>query len=44
MNLTIETMSVNPTSEATDLLAKLGIEALIEFEDYLKGFDAFGDK
>jgi len=31
-------------SEAIDLLAKLGIEAPIEFEDYLKGFDAFGDK
>jgi hypothetical protein len=31
-------------SEAIDLLAKLGIQAPIEFEDYLKGFDAFRDK
>jgi hypothetical protein len=28
-------------SEAIDLLAELGIEAPIEFEDYLKGFDVF---
>lgn len=28
-------------SEAIDLLAELGIEAPIEFEDYLKGFEAF---
>jgi hypothetical protein len=26
-------------SEAADLLAELGIEAPIEFEDYLKGFE-----
>jgi hypothetical protein len=31
-------------SEAVDLLAKFGIEAPIEFEDYLKGFDVFRDK
>lgn len=31
-------------SEAIDLLAKLGIEAPIEFEDYLKGFEVFKDK
>ena len=31
-------------SEAIDLLAKLGIEAPIEFEDYLKGFEVFRDK
>jgi hypothetical protein len=31
-------------SEAIDLLAKLGIEAPIEFEDYLKGFNVFRDK
>jgi hypothetical protein len=28
-------------SEAIGLLAELGIEAPIEFEDYLKGFDVF---
>ncbi len=31
-------------SEAIDLLGELGIEAPIEFEDYLKGFDVFRDK
>lgn len=31
-------------SETIDLLAKLGIEAPIEFEDYLKGFEVFKDK
>ena len=31
-------------SEAIDLLAKLGIEAPIEPEDYLKGFNVFRDK
>jgi hypothetical protein len=31
-------------SEAIDLLAKLGIEAPIELEDYLKGFNVFRDK
>jgi hypothetical protein len=31
-------------SEAIDLLAKFGIEAPIEIEDYLKGFDVFRDK
>lgn len=31
-------------SEAIDLLAKLGIEAPIEFDDYLKGFVVFRDK
>lgn len=31
-------------SEAIDLLAELGIEAPIEFEDYLKGFEVFKDK
>jgi hypothetical protein len=31
-------------SEAIDLLAKLGIEAPIELEDYLKGFNVFKDK
>ena len=31
-------------SEAIDLLAKFGIEAPIELEDYLKGFDVFRDK
>jgi hypothetical protein len=31
-------------SEAIDLLAKLGIEAPIELEDYLKGFSVFKDK
>jgi hypothetical protein len=31
-------------SEAIDLLAKSGIEAPIEFEDYLKGFDVFRDE
>jgi hypothetical protein len=31
-------------SEAIDLLAKLGIEAPIEFEDYLKGLNVFKDK
>ena len=29
--------------EAIDLLAKLGIEAPIELEDYLKGFNVFRD-
>ncbi|OGP74860.1 MAG: hypothetical protein A2V86_18095 [Deltaproteobacteria bacterium RBG_16_49_23] len=28
-------------SETIDLLAELGIESPIEFEDYLKGFEAF---
>lgn len=28
-------------SEAIDLLAELGIEAPLEFEDYLKGFEVF---
>lgn len=31
-------------SEALDLLAKLGIEAPIEYKDYLKGFEVFKDK
>ena len=31
-------------SEAIDLLAELGIEAPIELEDYLKGFEVFKDK
>jgi len=31
-------------SEAIDLLAKLGIEAPIELDDYLKGFEVFKDK
>jgi hypothetical protein len=31
-------------SEAIDLLAELGIEAPIEFEDYLKGFDVVGSE
>lgn len=31
-------------SEAIDLLAELGIEAPIAFEDYLKGFEVFKDK
>jgi len=31
-------------SEAIDLLAELGIEVPIEFEDYLKGFNVFKDK
>jgi len=31
-------------SEAIDLLADLGIEAPIEFEDYLKGFEVFKSK
>ena len=31
-------------SEAIDLLAKLGIEAPIVLEDYLKGFEVFRDK
>jgi hypothetical protein len=31
-------------SEAIDLLAKLGIEAPIEFEDYLKGLNVFKDE
>ena len=31
-------------SEAIDLLAKLGIEAPIELDDYLKGFNVFRDK
>lgn len=28
-------------SEAIDMLSELGIEAPIEYEDYLKGFEAF---
>lgn len=28
-------------SEAIDLLAELGIEAPLEFDDYLKGFEVF---
>jgi len=31
-------------SEAIDLLAELGIEAPIEYEDYLKGFEVFKGK
>jgi hypothetical protein len=31
-------------SEAIDLLAKLGIEAPIELDDYLKGFNVLRDK
>ena len=31
-------------SEAIDLFAKLGIEAPIELDDYLKGFNVFRDK
>lgn len=31
-------------SEAIDLLVKLGIEAPIEFDEYLKGFEVFKDK
>ena len=31
-------------SEAVDLLSELGIEAPIEFEDYLKGFEVFRSK
>jgi hypothetical protein len=31
-------------SEAIDLLAKLGIEAPLEFEDYLKGLNVFKDE
>lgn len=31
-------------SEAIDLLAELGIEAPIEYEDYLKGFEIFKGK
>jgi hypothetical protein len=31
-------------SEAIDLLAELGIEAPIEFEDYLRGFEVFKGK
>ena len=31
-------------SEAIDLLAKLGIEAPIGLDDYLKGFNVFRDK
>ncbi|MBM4053273.1 MAG: ribbon-helix-helix protein, CopG family [Planctomycetes bacterium] len=31
-------------SEAIDVLAKLGIQAPIEYEDYLKGFEMFKDK
>ncbi len=31
-------------SEAIDLLAELGIEAPIEFEDYLEGFKVFKNK
>jgi hypothetical protein len=30
--------------EAIDLLAGLGIESPVEFEDYLKGFDALAGK
>jgi hypothetical protein len=30
--------------EAIDLLAELGIEAPIEYEDYLKGFEVLADK
>ncbi len=30
--------------ETIDLLSELGIEAPIEFEDYLKGFEAFKDE
>lgn len=32
------------TSEAIGVLSKLGIEAPIEYEDYLKGFEVFKDK
>ncbi len=31
-------------SEAIDLLAELGIESPIEFEDYLRGFEVFKEK
>ncbi|MCR4292824.1 MAG: hypothetical protein NUV76_08090 [Candidatus Kuenenia sp.] len=31
-------------SEAIDVLANLGIETPIEYEDYLKGFEVFKDK
>lgn len=31
-------------SEAIDLLAELGIEAPIEFDDYLKGVEVFKEK
>lgn len=31
-------------SEAIALLAKLGIEAPMELDDYLKGFEVFRDK
>ncbi len=31
-------------SETIDMLAELGIEAPIGFDDYLKGFDIFMDK
>jgi len=31
-------------SEAIDLLSELGIEAPIEFDDYLKGFNVFKKK
>jgi hypothetical protein len=31
-------------SETINLLAKLGIEAPIELDDYLKGFEVFRDK
>lgn len=31
-------------SEAIDLLAKLGIEAPIEVDEYIKGFEVFRDK
>ncbi len=31
-------------SEAIDLLAEFGIEAPIEFEDYLKGLEVFEGK
>jgi hypothetical protein len=31
-------------SETIDLLAELGIEAPIEFEDYLNGFEVFKSK
>jgi hypothetical protein len=30
--------------ESIDLLAELGIESPVEYEDYLKGFDVFADK
>lgn len=30
--------------ESIDLLAELGIESPVEYEDYLKGFDVLADK